>query len=62
MSLPVSVVQTSARRYGVKVYGLRYPLKIEDARALARALNRAAAAAEARMFASDADQMTLEDA
>lgn len=46
MSLYVNATQTSGRRYGVKVYGLRYPLTIEDARQLALDLEYAADVAE----------------
>jgi len=46
MALNVDVTQTSGRRWGVKVYGLRYPLTVEDARDLADALYRAADQAE----------------
>jgi hypothetical protein len=48
MGLSVSVQQTSSKKYGVKVYGLKYPLKVEDARDLADALYRVADDAESK--------------
>jgi hypothetical protein len=48
MALDVYPTQTSGRRWGVKVYGLRYPLTVEDARDLADALYRSADDAESQ--------------
>ncbi len=46
MALHVGTEQTSGRKYGVKVYGLRYPLTVKDARQLALDLEYAADVAE----------------